>query len=194
MQIRAEQKNSRQSPRKVRLVANQVKDLPLEEAFIQLSLMERKASLVLLKVLRQAVANALNNHQLSMQDLAIQSLVVKTGPTYKRMRAVSRGRGHRILKRSCHVEVVLTTKTDSPTSKQVVDTVKKAKLEKTDEKQVAKDTKKELKKVIKEDQRQTKKFEKKIKTQAKINVGAKLGHQRDLQQTVTKVHRRKTGA
>ncbi len=110
MQIKAEQKNSRQSPRKVRLLANQVKDLPLDQAFEQLSLMERKGAIVLLKVLRQAVANATHNYHLKFEDLEIEHILVKTGPTYKRMRPVSRGRAHRILKRTCHVEVVLKTK------------------------------------------------------------------------------------
>ena len=110
MKIKAQQKNSRQSPRKVRLIANQVKDLPLDQAFIQLSLMERKGALVILKVLRQAVANAVNNHQLDIKDLEIDQILVKTGPTYKRMRPVARGRAHRILKRTSHVEVILKTK------------------------------------------------------------------------------------
>lgn len=109
MQIRAEQKNTRQSPRKVRLIANQVKGLSLEAAFTQLALMERRSSLVLMKVLRQAVANAVNNHQLNVKDLEIEKFVVKTGQTYKRMRPVSRGRAHRILKRTCHIEVILKT-------------------------------------------------------------------------------------
>ncbi len=110
MKIRAQQKNSRQSPRKVRLVANQVKNLSLAEAFSQLALMERKASLVILKVMRQAVANAVHNHQLSVDDLEIDNILVKTGPTYKRWQPVSRGRAHKILKRTTHVEVILKTK------------------------------------------------------------------------------------
>jgi large subunit ribosomal protein L22 len=110
MKIKAEQKNSRQSPRKVRLVANQVQHLPLVQAFAQLALIERKASLVLLKVMRQAVANATHNHQLSIDDLEIDKILVKTGSTYKRWQPVSRGRAHKILKRTAHVEVTLKTK------------------------------------------------------------------------------------
>jgi large subunit ribosomal protein L22 len=110
MKIRAEQKYSRQTPRKVRTVANQVKDLGLTEALEQLALMERKAAIVIMKVMRQAVANATNNHGLKLENLELNNILVKKGPTYKRYRAVSRGRGHRILKRSCHVEVTLKTK------------------------------------------------------------------------------------
>ncbi|MEA2056960.1 MAG: 50S ribosomal protein L22 [Patescibacteria group bacterium] len=110
MRIKAEQKNSRQTPRKVREVANQVKDKSIVRAMEQLALIERKAAIVLLKVMRQALANATNNHCLKIEDLEIDTILVKTGPTYKRYRAVSRGRGHGILKRSCHVEVILKTK------------------------------------------------------------------------------------
>jgi large subunit ribosomal protein L22 len=124
MKIKAEQKNSRQSPRKVRLLANQVKDLSLEEAFTQLALMERKGSIVLLKVMRQAVANAVHNHQLNFEELEIDKILVKTGPTYKRWQPVSRGRAHSILKRTCHVEVVLKTKDGSEKEEK---TVKKTK-------------------------------------------------------------------
>ena len=116
MKIRAEQKNTRQTPRKVRLVANQVKDLSLEKALRQLAVMERRAATVILKVKRQAIANATNNHGLKFEDLELDNIIIKKGPTYKRFRAVSRGRAHRILKRSCHVEVTLKTKEDNKES------------------------------------------------------------------------------
>ncbi len=134
MKIRAEQKNSRQAPRKVRLIANQVKDLPLEEAFKQLALIERKGALVILKTLRQAVANATHNHQLKFEDLEIDKILVKTGPTYKRWKAVARGRGHQILKRTTHVEVVLKTKDQSKKKKEDSNQKKKSKSKKNQSK------------------------------------------------------------
>lgn len=115
MKIRAQQNNTRQTPRKVRLVANQVKDLSLEKALRQLAVIERKAATTILKVVRQAVANATNNHGLKFEDLELDSIIVKKGPTYKRFRAVSRGRAHRILKRSCHIEVTLKTEDNNKT-------------------------------------------------------------------------------
>jgi large subunit ribosomal protein L22 len=111
MLITAQQRNSRQSDRKVLLVANSVKKLSVEGALKQLAVMEKKASLVVMKVLRQAVANAIHNHGLTLADLKIQSILVGGGQSYKRFRAVSRGRAHSILKRTCHVTVVLTTAT-----------------------------------------------------------------------------------
>ena len=110
MIIVATQKNSRQPARKVRYVANVVKKMSIEDAIKQLAVMERRSSLVVLKTLRQAIANATNNHQLQLADLQIKNIVVDEAPTYKRWRAVSRGRAHTILKRSCHVKVELMTK------------------------------------------------------------------------------------
>lgn len=123
----ATQKFVRQSPRKVRLVANQVKDLPLEQAVIQLVHIERKATLVLLKTLRQAMANAQHNHGVSPDDLRIKTIIIGDGPRYKRFNAVSRGRAHSIIKRSCHVRVVLTDQQQMPKSKaQIIESKKKS--------------------------------------------------------------------
>ena len=110
MIITATQKYIRQTPRKLRLVVNAVKDLPLEQAVRQLSVIERRASLVVMKVLKQAVANAVNNHGLAVADLGIKSITVNEGPRYKRFQAVSRGRAHSILKTTSHVKVELATR------------------------------------------------------------------------------------
>jgi large subunit ribosomal protein L22 len=97
----------------VRLVANTVKSLPLTEAFQQLGVINRQASILVLKVLRQAVANATHNHGLAVDDLVIKSIRVDQGATYKRFRAVSRGRAHSIQKKTCHVMVELMEKSDA---------------------------------------------------------------------------------
>jgi large subunit ribosomal protein L22 len=112
MLITAEQKNTRQSSRKVRLVANAVKKLTLAQAIDQLAVMERRASLVVLKTIKQAVANAVKQHQIDVNDLQLADIQVSDGQIYKRMRAVARGRGHRIEKRSCHVRVVLSSRAE----------------------------------------------------------------------------------
>lgn len=122
MIIKAQQKNIRQSSRKVRLVANQVKKLSLQEAVNQLSVIQRRSSLVILKVIKQALANATNNLSLPVDQLKLTNIIVSDGPILKRMRAVSRGRGHSIEKRTCHVTVLLTvaeipTKADSELTK-----------------------------------------------------------------------------
>lgn len=114
MEIIATQRSIRQAPRKVRLVANTVKSMPLEQAIRQLAVMQRAASIPVLKTLRQAVANAQNNHGISPDQLEIASLLVNDGSIFKRWRAVSRGRAHSIFKRSCHVVVKLRTKAAKP--------------------------------------------------------------------------------
>lgn len=143
MQIIAEQKNTRQTPRKVRLVANAVRKLSVKSAFEQLAVMERKASIVVSKVLRQAVANALHNHRLTADQIEIENILVNEGPTYKRFRAVSRGRAHTIFKRTSHVRVVLKTKEAPKAEKAPVAAKAEVKAEAKTE------TKKETKKVVK---------------------------------------------
>lgn len=113
MIIKATQTYTRQTPRKVRLIANTVKKLSVAKALEQLSVIERKASIVVLKVLRQAIANAMNNHGLAFGDLTIKSIQVQNGPYYKRFRAASRGRAHSIYKKTSHVVVELETVSDS---------------------------------------------------------------------------------
>lgn len=110
MLIKATQTYTRQSPRKVRLVANTIKNLSLEDAMTQLGTISRRATDVVAKVLRQAVANAVNNHGYQVSDLTIHEVLVNEGPRYKRFNAVSRGRAHNIIKRTSHVSVVLKTK------------------------------------------------------------------------------------
>jgi len=112
MKITATQKQIRQTPRKMRLVANQVKNLSLEQAMRQLAVINRRASLNILKVIKQAIASAMNNHRLSFESLTLANIQVTPGPVYKRWRAVSRGRAHSIMKRTSHVRVELETKED----------------------------------------------------------------------------------
>lgn len=107
MEIIALQKTTRQTPRKLRLVANAVRKLPLQEAIRQLGVTERRSSLLILKVLRQAIANAIHNHRLTLEQLKIKNILVTEGPRYKRFQAVSRGRAHGIIKRTSHVKVIL---------------------------------------------------------------------------------------
>ena len=141
MQIIAEQKNTRQSSRKVRLVANAVRKLTMKDAFEQLAVMERRASLVVAKVLRQAVANAMHNHHLTVDQLELKNILVTEGPTYKRFRAVSRGRAHTIFKRTCHVRVILETKEASKESTKATKKVEeKVEAKKTETKKETKKT------------------------------------------------------
>lgn len=109
MLIKATQKNTRQTPRKVRLVANQVRKMSLPKAIEQLGLIEKRPTLVILKTLRQALANASHNHGLKIEDLELDNILITEGPRYKRFRAVSRGRAHGVIKRTSHITVTLKT-------------------------------------------------------------------------------------
>ena len=84
--------------------------MTIVDAIKHLAAMNRKSSLLVLKVLRQALANATNNFGLAIEDLEIDQILVNDGPALKRWRAVSRGRAHTILKRTCHVRIDLRSK------------------------------------------------------------------------------------
>jgi len=140
MIIKATQKNTRQPARKVRIVANSVKGLSLEETVKQLAVIQRKSTLVVLKVLRQAIANATHNHGFAISDLSIKSITVAPAPILKRFRAVSRGRAHTILKRTCHVSVELLAQETKPVVKEAEK--KNTENKKQDEKKAVKSTKK----------------------------------------------------
>jgi len=107
MLIKAESKFIRTSPRKIRLVADHVRSLSPDEAVITLSHLRKRAATPLLKTLKQALANAVNNHNLPKDSLLIQSIEVNEGPTYKRWQPVSRGRAHSIFKRTSHIKIIL---------------------------------------------------------------------------------------
>ena len=158
MIITATQKYTRQTARKVRYVTDVIKKMSVEDALKQLAVMERRASLVVLKTLRQAVANAMNNHQLTLADLHIKNILIDEAPTYKRWRAVSRGRAHTILKRSCHIKVELETKDVEKQEKTVekkVKSVAKKDSKKVEQKAIKKTAavKKTSKKIIKKDKK-----------------------------------------
>ncbi len=126
MIIRVVQKNTRQTPRKIRFVADAVRSLSVEAALKQLAVIERRSAVVILKVFRQALANAQHNHNLSVDQLKIKTIQVNEGPRYKRFRAVSRGRAHSIVKLASHVVLELEEVKAKPESKKTATKVKKA--------------------------------------------------------------------
>jgi large subunit ribosomal protein L22 len=100
-------------------VAGAVKGKSIVDAIEQLAVMQRRSSLVVLKVMRQVLANAQHNHGLTVEQLMLKNIIVDEGQTYKRFRAVSRGRAHTILKRTCHITVQLETQTNKETQEKV---------------------------------------------------------------------------
>jgi ribosomal protein L22 len=106
--VRASARYLRTSPRKVRLVADQVRGLPIEEARALLRFSPRGAARDVGRVIESAAANAENNHDLPADDLRVAEIYVDEGPTMRRWRARARGRATRIEKRTCHLSVALT--------------------------------------------------------------------------------------
>jgi large subunit ribosomal protein L22 len=103
-------KNLRVSPKKVRLVAENLSGKPAQEVLDSLRFVPKKAAVPITKVLKSAVANAKNNKQLKPEGLVIKEILVDAGPTLKRIRPVSRGGAHQILKRTSHIKVILEEK------------------------------------------------------------------------------------
>lgn len=110
MEIVAQAKYIKISPRKVRLVADAVKRLSPLVALENLALMPKRASRPIAQVLKSALANATNNGKLPPEALLIKSMIVDGGPALKRWRPVSRGRSHPYKKRMSHIRIVLEEK------------------------------------------------------------------------------------
>ena len=107
METVAKLRNARISAQKMRLVADQVRGLPVEEAVDLLSFSEKKAASFVIKALNSAIANAEHNANLDIDELRISRIHVDEGRTMKRWRARARGRAAKILKRSSHLTVCL---------------------------------------------------------------------------------------
>ena len=125
MEIIAQTKFVRQTPRKLRLVADEVRGRKAVEAEIILASLNLKAARLLLKTLRQGIANAENNFHLQKGNLKIKRLEIGKGPEMKRYRFVAKGRVHQILKRMAHIKMILEGEEKKKTERKVTETVKK---------------------------------------------------------------------
>lgn len=110
IQTRARAKYIRIAPRKVRLVVDLVRGKAVGEALAILNLTPRGASPVVEKVLRSAVANAQNNHNMDVDRLFVKEAFVDPGPTLKRFHPRAQGRAYSIMKRTSHITVVVAEK------------------------------------------------------------------------------------
>ena len=108
MSTSAKLTNSRLSPQKMRLVADQVRGLPVERALDVLTFSNKKAATVIKKVLESAIANAEHNDGADIDELKITEILVDAGPTMKRLRPRARGRADRIIKRTSHLKVTVS--------------------------------------------------------------------------------------
>jgi large subunit ribosomal protein L22 len=107
MEAKAVAKYIRISPRKVRLIMDQIRGRKVEEALNRLSFAPQRGAFVLKKVIKSAVANAEQNLNMDVDRLYIKRIFADEGPTLKRFRARAMGRATRIRKRTSHLTVIL---------------------------------------------------------------------------------------
>ena len=108
MATKATLKYARISPQKMRLVADQIRGLPVDRALNILTFSNKKGADIVKKVLESAIANAEHNDGADIDELKVSSICVDQGPTLKRLRPRARGRADRIIKRMSHLTVTVT--------------------------------------------------------------------------------------
>ncbi len=107
MKVSAVLRGTRLSAQKGRLVADQIRGLPVERALDLLAFSPKKGAVLIKKVLESAIANAEHNEGADVDELKVASIFVDEGPSLKRFTARAKGRGNRILKPTCHITVTV---------------------------------------------------------------------------------------
>lgn len=107
MRVTAVLRGTRLSAQKGRLVADQIRGLPVERALNILAFSPKKGAVIIKKVLESAIANAEHNEGADIDELKVATICVDEGTTLKRFRARAKGRGARILKPTCHITVTV---------------------------------------------------------------------------------------
>jgi len=97
----------RLSAQKGRLVADQIRGLPVDQALNILSFSPKKGAVIIKKVLLSAIANAEHNEGADVDELKVKSIYIEQGATLKRFSARAKGRGNRISKPTCHIFVTV---------------------------------------------------------------------------------------
>lgn len=105
MEVSAHLKHARLSAQKGRLVADQIRGLPVAKALDTLTFSSKKAAFMVKKVLESVIANAEHNAGADVDELKVSAVFVDQAGTFKRMHARAKGRGNRILKPTCHITV-----------------------------------------------------------------------------------------
>ncbi|MGR9105546.1 MAG: 50S ribosomal protein L22 [Gammaproteobacteria bacterium] len=105
MEISAKLRNAPIAAQKGRLVADQIRGLPVDRALNVLAFSNKKAATIMKKLLESAIANAEHNEAADIDELRVSTVYVDEGPSQKRIRARAKGRANRILKRTCHITV-----------------------------------------------------------------------------------------
>ncbi len=110
MEVAAKLKHARISAQKCRLVADQIRGLPVERALQVLTFSPKKAASIFKKILESAIANAEHNEGADIDELKVSRVFVDEGPTQKRWQARAKGSVNHIFKRSSHITVTVADK------------------------------------------------------------------------------------
>ena len=110
MEVAAKLKHARISAQKCRLVADQIRGLPVERALQVLTFSPKKAASIFKKILESAIANAEHNEGADIDELKVNKVFVDEGPTQKRWRARAKGSVNHIFKRTSHITVTVADK------------------------------------------------------------------------------------
>jgi large subunit ribosomal protein L22 len=105
--VKAIHRGARISAQKTRLVADQIRGLPVDKALNVLTVSPKKAAGIVKKVVLSAIANAEHNEGADIDELKITSIYVDKAASLKRFTARAKGRGNRIEKQSCHITVTV---------------------------------------------------------------------------------------
>jgi len=107
MEARAYLRYARVAPRKVKIVLDLIRNQSADQAMAILKHTPKAACEYLEKLLKSAIANAENNHNMDKNNLYVAECFVSQGPTLKRIRPRAQGRAFRVEKKSSHVTLVL---------------------------------------------------------------------------------------
>lgn len=107
MEVKAIHRGARISAQKTRLVADQIRGLPIERALNVLAFSPKKAAVIVKKVMESAIANAEHNEGADIDELKVKSIYIDKATSLKRFTARAKGRGNRIEKQTCHITVTL---------------------------------------------------------------------------------------
>ncbi len=110
METSAVLRGVRLSAQKGRLVADQVRGLPVDKALSILKFSPKKGAKIIQKVLESAIANAEHNDGADIDELQVTRILVEQGPSFKRFMPRAKGRAFKITKPTCHIFVTVGDK------------------------------------------------------------------------------------
>lgn len=108
MEAKASVLNVRITPRKAKLVVDLVRGKGVQQALDLLAFTNKSSSPVVAKLIKSAAANATNNFKMDETKLYVKEIWVGPGRTLKRFRPAPKGSAHKILKRTCHINIVVS--------------------------------------------------------------------------------------